>query len=136
MLEPVDLLGVEGVVQHNCVRASVSVCQHTIQGLKKAIQGQKKSILGLTIEETHHSWSERFESDNGDPIVRLDQLVVGLVVEGQRQHTLLLQVCFVDPGDPKIQFILKSSSFEDGNCMQNCNRWEKILPIVSYSPSK
>ena len=53
MLEPVDLLGVEGVVQHNCVRASVSVCQHTIQGLKKAIQGQKKVFLALlTIEET------------------------------------------------------------------------------------
>ena len=34
VLEPVDLLGVEGVVQHNRVRATVSVCQHAIQGLK------------------------------------------------------------------------------------------------------
>ena len=34
VLEPVDLLGVEGVVQHNRVRAAVSVCQHTIQGLE------------------------------------------------------------------------------------------------------
>ena len=35
MLEPVNLLGVEGVVQHNGVRASVSVGQHAIQGLKQ-----------------------------------------------------------------------------------------------------
>ena len=35
MLEPVDLLGVEGVVQHNGVRASVRVRQHAIQGLKR-----------------------------------------------------------------------------------------------------
>ena len=35
VLEPVDLLGVEGVVQHNGVRASVRVRQHAIQGLKR-----------------------------------------------------------------------------------------------------
>ena len=35
MLEPVNLLGVEGVVQHNGVRASVRVRQHAIQGLKR-----------------------------------------------------------------------------------------------------
>ena len=34
VLEPVNLLGVECVVQHNRIRAAVSVCQDTIQGLK------------------------------------------------------------------------------------------------------
>ena len=37
MLEPVNLLGVEGVVQHNRVCAAVSVRQHAVQGLKKLI---------------------------------------------------------------------------------------------------
>ena len=34
MLEPVNLLGVECVVQHNRIRAAVSVRQDAIQGLK------------------------------------------------------------------------------------------------------
>merc|ERR1719331_1656761 len=79
VLEPIDLLGVESVVQHNSVRATVSVCQHAIQG---------------------HSWSKRFEADNGNPVVRLNQLIVCLVVEGQRQHTLLLQVVLVTKHHP------------------------------------
>ena len=37
MLEPVDLLGIEGVVQHNRVCAAVSVRQHAVQGLKELI---------------------------------------------------------------------------------------------------
>ena len=39
----------------------------------------------------------------------LDQLIVCLVVEGQQQHTLLLQVGLVDPRDDKIEFCLKHS---------------------------
>ena len=41
-----------------------------------------------------------------DWVVRLDQLIVCLVVEGQRQHTLLLQVGLVDLRDDKIEFCL------------------------------
>ena len=37
MLEPVNLLGIEGVVQHNRVCAAVSVRQHAVQGLKESI---------------------------------------------------------------------------------------------------
>ena len=44
-----------------------------------------------------------------DWVVRLDQLIVCLVVEGQRQHTLLLQVGLVDPRDDKIEFCLMHS---------------------------
>ena len=39
----------------------------------------------------------------------LDQLIVCHVVEGQQQHTLLLQVGLVDPRDDKIEFCLKHS---------------------------
>ena len=99
VLEPIDLLGVESVVQHNSVRATVSVCQHAIQGLKISNLGADKYS-----NATHHSWSKRFEADNGNPVVRLDQLIVCLVVEGQRQHTLLLQVGLVDSRDHKIEF--------------------------------
>merc|ERR1712004_643836 len=77
MLEPVNLLGIEGVVQHNRVCAAVSVRQHAVQG---------------------HAWGEGLQSNNGNPVVGLNQLIVSLVVESQRQHTLLLQVGLVDPG--------------------------------------
>ena len=40
---------------------------------------------------------ELVESDDGDLVVGLDLVVVGLVGEGERQHALLLQVCLVNP---------------------------------------
>ena len=63
VLEPVDLLGVEGVVQHNCVRASVSVCQHAVQRLKKRNSGAeqknnsetKKVFLALKLLKNLHN---------------------------------------------------------------------------------
>ena len=93
MLEPVNLLGVEGVVQHNRVCAAVSVRQHAVQGLEKV-----DVIYCFTASlTTYHAWSEGLKSDNGNPVVGLNQLIVSLVVESQRQHTLLLQVGLVNP---------------------------------------
>ena len=48
VLEPIDLLGVESVVQHNSVRATVSVCQHAIQGLKISNLGVTYIRMQLT----------------------------------------------------------------------------------------
>ena len=39
---------------------------------------------------------ESLKSNNGDLIIRSDEVVVSLVSEGQGQHTLLLQVGLVD----------------------------------------
>ena len=77
-LEPVDLLLVECVVQEDGVRGTVTVAQHT---LDLAAGG------------------EGIETDEGDLVIWPHQVIVSLVVEGQRQHTLLLEVGLVNSTD-------------------------------------
>ena len=74
-LEPVDLLLVEGVVKEDGVGGSVAMAQHT---------------LDLT------AGSQGFETNEGDLVVWPHEVVVGLVVEGQWQHSLLLEVGLVN----------------------------------------
>ena len=63
------------MIQKDGVGAAVAVAQETFE-------------LG--------SRSKGFETKKGDLIIGSDLVIVGLVVEGQGQHTLLLQVCLVD----------------------------------------
>ena len=74
-LEPLDLLVVEGVVEQDGVGAAVAVAQHALQ-------------LGAGLEG--------LQSHDGDLVIGPHEIVVRLVVEGEREHALLLQVRLVD----------------------------------------
>ena len=63
------------MIQKDGVGAAVAVAQETFE-------------LG--------SRSKGFETKEGDLIIRSDLVIVCLVVEGQGQHALLLQVSLVD----------------------------------------
>ena len=70
-LEPVDLLLVEGVVQEDGVGGPVTVIQDTAE-LAPGGEG--------------------LETNDGDLVIWPHKVIVCLVVEGERQHTLLLQI--------------------------------------------
>ena len=73
--EPLNLALVVGVVQRNQVGVAVGVVQAGLQGLAGGEVGQTEDVDGVAF---------------------LNQVVVGLVGEGEAQHALLLEVGFVD----------------------------------------
>ena len=75
---PINLLGVEGVIQHDGIGAAVRMIQ-------------------LAVER--HARLEGLETEDADLVVRLHLVVVGLVVECEGEHALLLQIGLVDPGE-------------------------------------
>ena len=77
MLEPVDLVLVEGVVDGEGVFLAVGL---------GGIHGQGDT------------GGERLEPLDGELVCGLDDVVVGRVGEGQGEHALLLQVGLVDAG--------------------------------------
>ena len=77
------------MIQKDGIGAAVAVAQETFE-------------LG--------SRSEGFETKERDLIIGSDLVIVGLVVEGQGQHALLLQVRLVD--SKMIKFRTSSTEYE------------------------
>nr|GFD58801.1 hypothetical protein [Tanacetum cinerariifolium] len=76
--EPADLAFVVGVVYRDEVGIAVGVAQADLQRL---------------------AGGEGRETEDVDLVVFFDEVVIGLVSEGEGQHPLLLEVGFVDAGE-------------------------------------
>merc|ERR1719461_160185 len=104
-LEPVDLLIIEGMIQKDGIGAAVAVAQETLE-------------LG--------SRSKGFETKEGDLIIGSNLVIVCLVVEGQGQHPLLLQVRLVDSG----KRLDNDSSASEESWFQSCMFTRRSFSVV------